>query len=279
MINKNASEAPSPISPHNSFHTSPLTGIYSSYQSRIGLTINEIYMISSQLRSDQSNTDSRTAQQLNEHSRLLTNILSSQSNLHDLLQTGREPDEPVRTPPLDVPIHNSDRSSSQVVYIRASYHKRSPCPPNCNCDCHTMHTLQSPAIVNHVIGGLFVGYSGYPITGNSHKCTKASCLSRTTFRAYVQYIFPSWFLARAIIVGLTTQSLNKISVSLKVQRVVPYGSEIFRLARLDDADGLKELFRKGLASPNDISLDGVSALVVSFSRLCVSRYVMLMLNE
>ena len=170
-----------------------LTRIYSSYQSRIGLTIDEIYLISSQLRSNQSISDNRTAQQLNEHSRLLTNILSSQSTLHSLLQTQREPSEQIRVSAQSVSTStlNSNQSSKQVVYIRASYQQRLPCPPHCRCSCHKIHTFQLPTMVNHVIGHLFIGYSGYPIVRNVQKCTETCCLSQTTFRVYVRYIFPS----------------------------------------------------------------------------------------
>ena len=226
-------------------------------------------MISSQLRSNQSNTDSHTAQQLNEHTRLLTNILSSQSKIHGLLQAQTENDDQVRVSSHTVPPLHSDRSLNRVICIRASYPNRPPCSPNCKCDCHTTHTLRSPAIVDHVFGSLFVGYSGYPITGNFQECTEISCLSQRTFRAHVLYIFPSWFLTRAVVLGLTTQSLSEISISLNVYRVVPSGSEIFRLAWLDDVDGLKELFRKGLASPNDVCPGSVNALTVRISHLQV----------
>ena len=162
-------------------------------------------------------------------------------------------------------ILNNDQSSNRVVHIRASYQQRSPCPTYCRCDCHKTHTFRSPTIVDHIIGDLFVGYSGYPNRKTSQQCTEENCFSRFTFRVYVRYIFPSWFLAKAIVLGLMTQSLSEVSISLKVQRIIPTGSELFRLAMLNDRDGIKALFSKGLASPNDLDHNGANALYVRHS--------------
>ena len=268
---------PKPLS--TSFLREPRTETDSSYQSRIGLTIDEIYIISSQLQSNQSNADSHTAQQLNDHSSLLTDILSSQSALHSLIQNQSKVNERIQLPTQDAPMSIDHQSLNQVIYTRAFFQQRSPCPPYCRCGCHRIRTFQSPTMMNHVIGNLLVGYCGYPIIGTFQKCTETGCLSQSTFRTYVYYIFPSWFLAKAIILGLTTQSFGEISISLKMQRVIPAGSDIFRLATLDNVDGIKELFRKGLASPNDITLIGTSALNVRFSYLSMLRYVISVLGR
>ncbi|MCJ1359819.1 MAG: hypothetical protein MMC33_009822 [Icmadophila ericetorum] len=51
-----------------------------------------------------------------------------------------------------------------------------------------------------------------------------------------------------------------VNLSLTVTRIIPAGSDIFRFAYLDDVNGLKYLFSRGLASPNDIDFLGQSAL-------------------
>lgn len=93
-------------------------------------------------------------------------------------------------------------------------------------------------------------------------CTDIDCLSQSSFRTYVHYLFPYWILAKAFIITLASGSLDKISVSLTVRRIIPPSAEIIRLARTDDVDGLKRLFSKGFASPNDSMNDGGSALLV-----------------
>ena len=93
--------------------------------------------------------------------------------------------------------------------------------------------------------------------------TDNDCLSQSTFKTYVHYLFPSWVLAKALILTLASGFLDKISVSLTVRRIVSPAAEIFRLTRIDDVDGLKRLFSKGLASPNDSTSDGQLALTVN----------------
>ena len=64
---------------------------------------------------------------------------------------------------------------------------------------------------------------------------------------------------------LAMDHTKSVSVSLTVRRLVPGGSEIFRLTQLDDVEGIKIPFNRGLASPNDSYPNGTPALVVSFS--------------
>ena len=71
--------------------------------------------------------------------------------------------------------------------------------------------------------------------------------------------------------GFTIQSIGEISVSLKVLRIVPVGSEIFRLSNLNDVDGLKFLFSRGLASPLDVNTENQPAIWVRFYFLAVSN--------
>ena len=87
-------------------------------------------------------------------------------------------------------------------------------------------------------------------------------MSQSTFRVYVHYLFPSWFLIKALTITLMSVFLNEISVSLAVRRIVPTGAQIFRLVRQNDIDGIKRLFSMGLASPNDSLQNGQTALTV-----------------
>ena len=233
--------------------------LYSSDQSRIGLTIDEIHIISGQLQRGQNYAIDRASQQLDEHSRLLADILSSQSNLQGLLQLRNSSDEQARPSIAD----HSEYPSNSVVRIKAhaSQHQRSPCTPFCRCPCHNVQAFQSPVLLHEAIGTLFIGYSGYPIKA-LQKCTEASCVSQSTSRAYVHYVFPSWFLIKALTITLISIFLDEINVSLTVRRIVPNGADIIRLARNDHADGIKHLFSIGLASPNDSTMSGQGVLTV-----------------
>ena len=230
--------------------------VCSSHQSRIALTIDDIHVISGQLRSNHHLSSDRTSQQLDEHSRLLASISSNQSTLQGLLQL-----QPSATTQAHHPTNIGDSSPSSVVRIRAYSSQRSPCISHCTCACHKVRTFQSPSLLHKAIGTLFLGYCGYPIIGLPD-CTDTDCLSQSTFRIYVHYLFPSWILAKALIITFVSSSLDEISVSLTVRRIFSPTAEIFRLAEQDDVNGLKRLFSKGLASPNDSLGNGATVLYV-----------------
>ena len=75
-------------------------------------------------------------------------------------------------------------------------------------------------------------------------------------------MFPVWFLYRALTVAINDLSNGMINAALNVRRLVLTGAEIVRLACIRDVDGMKELFRSGLASPNDSDASGCTVLRV-----------------
>jgi hypothetical protein len=54
------------------------------------------------------------------------------------------------------------------------------------------------------------------------------------------------------------------SITLSKQNILPYNAPIFELSREGDFAGIMDLFRRGLASPNDRTVDGETPLFVSF---------------
>ena len=75
-------------------------------------------------------------------------------------------------------------------------------------------------------------------------------------------MFPAWFLCKALTIAFNDLSSGTISAALTVRRIVPAGADIFRLVLMGDVDGVKELFRLGLASPNDSDVTGHTVLRV-----------------
>ena len=70
---------------------------------------------------------------------------------------------------------------------------------------------------------------------------------------------------RIVTVSLAVDFFDEVHVSLKVTRVVSEGAEVLQLANINDVQGLKRLFSKGLASPNDVSgVIGNTGLSVSY---------------
>ena len=240
--------------------------IYSSDQSRIALTIDEIYIVSGQIRSSQLDANNRAIQQLDEHSRILSSLASGQSKLQDLLQLQTSVYPAVNT--------LGERASMPIIGVRAfaTQHQRSPCSRYCRCKCHDVHSFQSPGAIHALVGTLFFGYSGSPMR-SLQRCTEPSCLSQSTFRAYVHYLFPSWFLTKALTAAFLLTFPAEIQVALTIRRVVPNGAEVFRLQRTQNIDGMKKLFSSHLASPNDSDLIGITTLGVSYNPQKHSRNI------
>ena len=245
---------------------------YSSHQSRIALTIDEIYIVSGQIRSSQIDANHNAMQQLDEHSRILSRLLSGQSKLQDLLQLQTSVYPAVNT--------LGEQASVPIIGVRAfaTQHQRSPCSRYCRCKCHHIHSFQSPGALHELIGTLFIGYSGCPVR-SLQRCTEPSCLSQTTFRTYVHYLFPSWFLTKALTAAFLLIFPAEIQVALTIRSIVPNGADIFRLQRTQDVDGMKKLFGSHLASPNDSDVTGMSTLGVSHNPQKHSRNVSLFYRE
>ena len=221
-------------------------------------------MVSNQLHADQLSSNVTTRQQLDEHTRLLSNIVHSQTDVKELLQPQPKSEEQHEVSLDEKLINPWSQSSNPVIRIRAHafQHHQAPCTPYCKCACHNVRDFQSPSLLYAAVGSLFVGYSGYPI-GLFKACTETGCISQSSSQVSVHYLFPSWFLTKALSVTLVSLSRSEISTALTIRSVVPQGAEIMRLAELDDSEGIKLLMRSRLASPNDSDIFGYTALYVS----------------
>jgi hypothetical protein len=148
-----------------------------------------------------------------------------------------------------------------AVRIRTSNYWGMPCRTGCCCACHKRHQVQTPRILDHLIGTLFLGYSGLPIVTPS--CDESSCRQRSIPSTQMTYYFPRWFLQRAISLAVMLLPNDGPVASLRVQRAVSGSSKIFDYANVGDVDGMKRLFSSGLASPHDVRFDsGTSPLQV-----------------
>ena len=250
---------------HKQCRAKQANSVYRSYQSRISLAVNDIYTLAS---GPQATENKRTTQRLNEQYGHLTNIINNQSELRGLLQTH------LSTRSQDLPRLSTEQLSHSITCIKATVrYQRFPCTWHCGCLCHKPQYFNSPQLVHRVIGTLFLSYSGYPI-GMFQRCTLSSCQGQQSSQILVKYLFPSWFLARILVVTFIKRLGSEVHVSLKVQRVVSGGAEIFRLTNSNDVTGLQRLFSKGLASPNDVDYaNGQNALAVGSFFLPNPKYL------
>lgn len=147
------------------------------------------------------------------------------------------------------------------IRVRASPYRRTPCEGWCSCVCHRVQYLQTPERFQLAIGNLFVGLSGFPVW--RRLCNERRCRQQTIPCVRVTYHFPAWFLARAIQLILSFTYMNGPQLSLRMPRTVEGSSDIFSFAVQGNLEGVKSLFRCGMASPFDVAAtNGRTALHV-----------------
>ena len=226
------------------------------YQSRTGLTVEEIYVLSNRLQVNQVQAGNQILEQLGEQSGLLTSIANTQLVLRELLLSSHEQARSELAP------YGAEPSHPIIgLKVRTPKHERYPCTAFCVCNCHEPRQFVSPHSVYNIIGALFSGYSGYPREA-FRRCNKSNCRGQQVFKTSIVYTFPLWFLNKALSATLIAGLQNEIQVSLRVTRIVSSTSESFRMIWKNDVDGLKRLFTQRLASPNDVLPNGQTALLV-----------------
>ena len=133
------------------------------------------------------------------------------------------------------------------VQISTSTHWQ--CSDTCRCDCHERRKIRTPPILSKVLRILFLGYVGLPYL--TPRCNISDCCRSLSPTASVTYFFPSWLVARTFRLVMEFSALQGPELHLRVTRIVPNKSRVFTLAASGDIEGMKELFRQGLASPFD----------------------------
>ena len=130
--------------------------------------------------------------------------------------------------------------------------QRGACRPGCPCNCHLQTRSSTPGLVDRVFGQMFVGYAGLPFV--SAKCDTDSCEKSQAAHISVEYWFPLGFAWSKILrLQLTYQTRIGPQFELSTLRRVPDSAQCVTFALNGNIDGLKDLFRRNLASPRDVS--------------------------
>lgn len=141
------------------------------------------------------------------------------------------------------------------------------CNKWCSCVCHRQNHLKFSTPLTYVLGSLFVGYSGLPVS--TPPCNEHSCVRRAIPSFEFSYYFPRWFLARSILLSLKVVPLMGPELTLRMPRLIRWTSKeanLFHLAKAGDLHGIQSLFTAGTVTPFDVTLSsGESALFVSRS--------------
>ncbi|KAL9080470.1 MAG: hypothetical protein Q9157_000784 [Trypethelium eluteriae] len=141
--------------------------------------------------------------------------------------------------------------SPEGVSIRASQYS-SVCRPGCPCLCHTYKKSSTPTIADRLLGQLFVGYAGLPVV--SRKCNLEACQKAQTPQMNFEYWFPlGFFWSQIVRVQMGVSQSFGPQFQLKTLRRVPDSAPCVNFALEGNIIALKDLFVRGLASPQDVS--------------------------
>ena len=155
--------------------------------------------------------------------------------------------------------------TSRTIQITTSV-TRWQCADSCMCSCHRhpRPKKRTPNTLDRFIGVLFVGYFGLPKI--SERCNDEDCIQQSSATVLVAYFFPTWLLARAMILMLRLSWVHGPELNLRIPRVVSNTSRIFYCASSGDIDGMKEILHRHLGSPMDIDVtNGYTALTVNIA--------------
>ncbi|KAI9873434.1 MAG: hypothetical protein M1830_000415 [Pleopsidium flavum] len=150
-------------------------------------------------------------------------------------------DAPAKSPylnfPVDILVGGPDDKEAERLRFSSSLRQAPGHRPWCQCRCHRQRNLRSPILLSRLIGSLSVQ------VGGALKCSPQTFEGRKC-----QQFCQHWRLPTVQV------KLEGPRFSLTLPRVVSSYSSIFRYAFIGDINGIRELFREGLASPYDVAL-------------------------
>ena len=126
------------------------------------------------------------------------------------------------------------------------------CQHGCPCTCHKQQKSITPSIIERFLGQLSIGYCGVPIL--SAKCDNTTCTKSQTLQVSAEYWFPmGLFWSQIVRLQVGYEPNIGPQLQLSVLHRVPDSAACIDFALKGNIDGLKDLFRRGLASPRDVS--------------------------
>ena len=155
-----------------------------------------------------------------------------------------------------------------LVQLHSSNVSWRQCNSGCICHCHKRAFFALAEPWRQTFGCLSIGYVGSSML--SQACTVNGCRSRERSSFTLNYLFPSWFLARGIHVSLRAGRALSLDMKIRLPHV-RHSSKIFRYIDTLNVRGVQRLLSKREASPWDIDEDGWSLLRVSLHCLILCR--------
>ena len=163
---------------------------------------------------------------------------------------GRRPSYSRPTIVSQQPAQHEEVKSSEQIGMRVTQY--AACVRGCPCRCHTQTRSSTPGLIDRVFGQMFIGYAGLPLI--NAKCDTDTCEKIQAAHISVEYWFPLGFVWSKILrLQLTYQPNIGPQFELSTLRRVPDSAQCVNFALAGNIDGLKDLFKRGLASPRDVS--------------------------
>lgn len=107
----------------------------------------------------------------------------------------------------------------EAVHIQVSQYDSASCRSWCPYVCHSQKKVSLPGITELVLGRMFLGYAGLPLSNK--KCNFPRCKRRQNPSLSVEYWFPWWFLAMNVKMQLTYEPNAGPQLQLTTQRRIP----------------------------------------------------------
>lgn len=136
-------------------------------------------------------------------------------------------------------------------------------PGYCKCKCHDLRVSATPRIFTRTLGRLVIGISGQIISDSV--CDLATCDDQSRYALTLTYYFPSWFVARAIILRCVQKPYGSPQFSLQTRDLLPEHSPLINAITEGKIENLRTLFSNRDCSPNAMEPMGWTGLTVRLS--------------
>ncbi|KAL9090460.1 MAG: hypothetical protein Q9159_001990 [Coniocarpon cinnabarinum] len=155
------------------------------------------------------------------------------------------------SPPPTSPSPPKSRNNLDTTNLRLMS-SVSMCRKSCHCSCHVRKGSIMPRFTDRVLGRLFVDYAGIPLLGS--QCDTNDCQTHKQSSATVEYWFPlGWFWSNILQFEMSYRTNMGPQFQLRTLRRVPDDAACVNFALNGNINGLRDLFSRGLASPQDVS--------------------------
>ncbi|RSL87207.1 hypothetical protein CEP51_002356 [Fusarium floridanum] len=135
--------------------------------------------------------------------------------------------------------------------ISVSTTLRPTCPPNCRCQCHGTSYARSPGWLSSVMGSLFVQYKSIPMLGMK-KCDTPLCQSSSQSSLHLQWSFPRWLIARALVASISWNSINDDGAALFLKIPRSINDLTWLVSRGQNPKAFIQRLKNGTIRPTDI---------------------------